>query len=115
MGLLPVLLALPPPPPALPARAFDYPSSLDSPSSSQLPPAPPLSSLTRGDGGERVTACARRCVPGCIRGGAGGPGLGPLTLRKDPVVFDPGFRSREYCLSECVRVCKAITAAEPQK
>jgi hypothetical protein len=60
-----------------------------------------------------VTACARRCIPGCIRGGAGAPGLGPLTLRQDPVVFKSGFRSRAYCLSECTRVCSATETKTP--
>jgi len=26
-------------------------------------------------------------------------------MRKDPVVFKDGFRSRSYCLSECAQVC----------
>lgn len=114
------LFAAPPPPPPLrafyvlstadaasnPPRAFDFPATLDA--ASTPPPAPPLSSLTRD--APRVTACARRCVPGCIRGGAGAPGLGPLTLRQDPVVFKAGFRSRGYCLSECTRVCSLVDA-----
>jgi hypothetical protein len=36
--------------------------------------------------------------------GGSGPGLGPLSMRKDPVVFKDGFRSRSYCLSECAQV-----------
>ena len=38
---------------------------------------------------------------------AGAPGLGPLTIRHEAVVFKDGFRSRQYCLSECTQVCAA--------
>ena len=38
---------------------------------------------------------------------AGAPGLGPLSVRKEIMVFEPGFRSRAYCLSECTQVCAA--------
>lgn len=34
----------------------------------------------------------------------GAPGLGPISVRKELVVFKEGFRSRQYCLSECVQV-----------
>jgi hypothetical protein len=30
---------------------------------------------------EQVQQCTRKCVPTCIRGGQGSPGLGPMTLR----------------------------------
>ena len=38
---------------------------------------------------------------------AGAPGLGPLSLRREPggVVFKESYRSRSYCLSECANVC----------
>ena len=39
---------------------------------------------------------------------AGAPGLGPITLQREAVVFkNSGFRSRHYCLSECTQVCYA--------
>ncbi len=38
---------------------------------------------------------------------AGAPGLGPLSQRRDIIVFKKGYRSRQYCLSECVQVCAA--------
>ncbi|GAQ91832.1 hypothetical protein KFL_008640050 [Klebsormidium nitens] len=54
--------------------------------------------------------CARKCVSTCVRGGAGGPGTeGPLNVRKPLVVFKEGFRSRQYCLSECVEICNILT------
>ena len=112
MLLFGAALPLPPPPLAPPPRSLtEYPTTLED--SRSLPPAaPPLSSLTSGPRGARVEACARRCLPGCLRGGAGSPDLGPLTLRKDPVVFKSGFRSRGYCLSECTRVCAAVDATQ---
>jgi hypothetical protein len=36
-----------------------------------------------------------------------GPGLGPISMRKEIVVFKSGFRSRAYCLSECAQVCQS--------
>jgi hypothetical protein len=99
--------------PAPPAHVFSYPQSL---ASAPRVTAPPLSALTRGPRGAEVSACARRCVPGCVRGGPGAPGLGPLTLRKDAIVFgETGFRSRSYCVSECTRVCASASAAEVAK
>ncbi|WIA35308.1 hypothetical protein OEZ86_003763 [Tetradesmus obliquus] len=67
--------------------------------------APALSSLMAGSNRKQVEGCTRKCVPTCIRGGEGSPGLGPLTMRKEIVVFKDGFRSRSYCLSECAQVC----------
>lgn len=61
--------------------------------------------------------CARKCMPACIRGGAGAPGLGPLTLRKELVVFKEGFRDRSYCLETCTTACSSLVeaaAAEPK-
>lgn len=46
---------------------------------------------------------------------AGSPGLGPISLRREIVVFKDGFRSRQYCLSECAQVCKLISDSEQQQ
>lgn len=54
-----------------------------------------------------VQDCARKCVATCIRGGGGAPGRGPISVRKEIIVFKDGFRSRQYCLSECTHVCAA--------
>ncbi|BDA46217.1 hypothetical protein COCOBI_08-3090 [Coccomyxa sp. Obi] len=54
-----------------------------------------------------VQDCARKCVATCIRGGGGAPGLGPISVRKEIIVFKDGFRSRQYCLTECTQVCAA--------
>lgn len=43
--------------------------------------APRLGSLIEGPRGKAVQQCARKCVPTCIRGGQGAPGLGPMSLR----------------------------------
>ncbi|KAK9906800.1 hypothetical protein WJX75_008282 [Coccomyxa subellipsoidea] len=56
---------------------------------------------------KEVQDCARKCVATCIRGGDGAPGLGPISVRKELIVFKDGFRSRQYCLSECTQVCAA--------
>ena len=66
---------------------------------------PRLGALLAGPKGKQVQACARKCVPTCIRGGQGAPGLGPMSVRKDIVVFKDGYRSRSYCLTECITVC----------
>ena len=34
-----------------------------------------------------------------------GPGLGPLTKIQEPFVFKDGFRSRQYCVEECLDYC----------
>ena len=52
-----------------------------------------------------IEKCTGKCVVMCTRGGGGAPGLGPLSVRKAPVVFKEGFRSRQYCLSECAEIC----------
>lgn len=67
--------------------------------------APRLGSLLEGPKGKDVQQCARKCVPTCIRGGQGAPGLGPMSVRKEVVVFKEGYRTRQYCLSECIQVC----------
>ena len=36
---------------------------------------------------------------------SGAPGLGPMSVRGDPVVFKDGFRSRQYCIRECAELC----------
>lgn len=36
---------------------------------------------------------------------AGAPGLGPMSVRGEIVVFKEGFRSRQYCIRECAEVC----------
>lgn len=69
------------------------------------PKGPKLSSLLEGPKGGEVQRCARKCVPTCIRGGQGAPGLGPMSVRKEIVVFKEGYRTRQYCLSECIQVC----------
>jgi len=84
-------------------RQMDYPSALSAPP--EGPPRRLLSELTSGPDGPAVSSCLRKCMPGCVRGGAGAPGLGPATLRKDPVVFTEGFRDRGTCLRECTEVC----------
>jgi hypothetical protein len=110
--------AAPAPPPAAAlvapgtARALDFPSALSAPDPAATAPRQRLSALTSGKAGIAVTACARKCVPGCIRGGAGGPGLGPAAVRRDPVVFGAGFRSREGCLRECTEVCALKVAGK---
>lgn len=39
---------------------------------------------------------------------SGAPGLGPLSMSKEVIVFKDGFRSRSYCLTECATVCSKI-------
>ncbi|KAG2422467.1 hypothetical protein HXX76_015991 [Chlamydomonas incerta] len=65
----------------------------------------PLSSVVSGPKKKEIENCTRKCVPTCARGGDGAPGLGPISVRKEIVVFKEGFRSRQYCLSECAQVC----------
>lgn len=43
--------------------------------------APRLGALIEGPKGKQVQQCTRKCVPTCIRGGQGAPGLGPMSLR----------------------------------
>ena len=51
---------------------------------------------------EAVMKCTSKCVATCIRPDQR---AGPLTVRKEVVVFKEGFRDRNYCLSECKDVC----------
>lgn len=64
-----------------------------------------LGKLLKGDKGKEIQACSRKCLPACLRGGEGAPGLGPMTVRRELVVFKEGFRDRKYCLTECTTVC----------
>lgn len=64
-----------------------------------------LSSLVRGANTKEIEKCTGKCIVTCTRGGGGAPGLGPLSVRKAPVVFKEGFRSRQYCLNECTEIC----------
>ncbi|KAK9843032.1 hypothetical protein WJX74_005852 [Apatococcus lobatus] len=59
----------------------------------------------KGPQSKQAEACIRNCIPTCIRGGEGAPGLGPLSVRKDLVRFKDGYRSRSYCLQECGFAC----------
>ncbi len=70
--------------------------------------------LTKGANGKEIEKCATKCIATCTRGGSGAPGLGPLSVRKAPVVFKEGFRSRQYCLSECTEIC-SITVRDSKK
>lgn len=103
----PAAAALSPPPQSVApgtGRALDFPSGLSTPEPSSRQRLR-LSTLTSGVDGPAVTTCARKCLPGCMKGGKGGPGLGPASLRRDPVVFGAGFRDRATCLRECTEVC----------
>ena len=82
--------------------------------SSDARAAPNLRSLTKGANGKEIEKCATKCIATCTRGGSGAPGLGPLSVRKAPVVFKEGFRSRQYCLSECTEIC-SITVKDSKK
>ena len=68
-------------------------------------PRKALSTYLKGSRGKEIEKCARKCTSTCIRGGQGAPGLGPLSVRKELVVFKSGYRSGSYCLSECVQIC----------
>lgn len=82
-------------------------------SASDAKVGPQLSKLMKGPHKDAISSCTRKCLPACMRGGQGGPGLGPLTLRRDPIQFKEGFRSRSYCLSECTQVCAASVTGVP--
>ncbi|GAB2226131.1 hypothetical protein Droror1_Dr00021923 [Drosera rotundifolia] len=56
----------------------------------------------------KAERCTVKCVTTCIRGGDGGPGEGPLNVRRPIVVFKSGFRSRRYCLGECAEICNLL-------
>ncbi|KAG0451397.1 hypothetical protein HPP92_017711 [Vanilla planifolia] len=91
-------------------------------------PTPPEETLAKvprtlsGDDGKQVRiqrlrsvkaeSCTVKCVTTCIRGGAGSPGEGPLNVRRPLVVFKQGFRTRQYCLSECSDICNLIKDGE---
>ena len=42
---------------------------------------PKLSALISGPKGREIEDCAKKCVTTCVRGGQGGPGLGPMAVR----------------------------------
>lgn len=50
--------------------------------------------------------CMRKCVATCTRGTQSS-----FNVRKGPadIVFQEGFRPREYCLSECSQVCNILS------
>ncbi|EFJ16084.1 hypothetical protein SELMODRAFT_422101 [Selaginella moellendorffii] len=56
----------------------------------------------------KAERCTQKCVSTCIAGGAGGPGEGPLNIRRPLVVFKDGFRTRKYCLVECSDICNLL-------
>ncbi|GLJ24876.1 hypothetical protein SUGI_0475780 [Cryptomeria japonica] len=60
----------------------------------------------------KAESCTIKCVVTCIRGGAGSPGEGPLNVRRPLVVFKDGFRTRQYCLTECSDICNLIEDGE---
>lgn len=62
-----------------------------------------LSKLAKSN--KTVPRCTSKCVATCVRGGGGAPGLGPMSMRKAPVVFEEGFRTRGYCVRECTEIC----------
>lgn len=62
-----------------------------------------LSKLSKSN--KTVPRCTSKCVATCVRGGGGAPGLGPMSVRKAPVVFEEGFRTRGYCIRECTEIC----------
>lgn len=110
------------------ARATEFPTALSAPqlkdestssssssTTTSTPSSSSLSQLTSGSRGELVVRCTRKCMPACIRGGAGAPGLGPLTLRKELVVFKEGFRDRSYCLETCTTACSALVEAAAER
>jgi hypothetical protein len=92
------------------------PQALDSGDSKDKTPR--MGSLISGAGSEKnqrlVTNCTKKCVPTCIRGGQGAPGLGPMSVRRETggVVFKEGYRTRTYCLGECVEICALEVKAE---
>ena len=83
----------------------DIPQGLSSGERDVAGKAPSLATLLKGPNGREIEKCATKCIATCTRGGSGAPGLGPLSIRKAPVVFKEGFRSRQYCLSECTEIC----------
>jgi len=65
-----------------------------------------LGKMLEGKNGKEVQQCVRKCIPTCTRTGQGGPGLGPMTARKEMMVFKEGYHSRQYCLSEVSKLLK---------
>jgi hypothetical protein len=84
---------------------FKTVKDLDSSSEDEKRPRKKLSKYLEGPRGKEIQQCARRCTSTCIRGGQGAPGLGPMALRRETVVFKDSYRSGSYCLSECVEIC----------
>ncbi len=72
----------------------------------------PLSSLLQGPNARAKEVCTQKCITTCLRGGEGMPGLGPLSMRREIIVFKEGFRDRKYCLSECATVCSLMEDAK---
>lgn len=102
---------------ALAEREFyieDIPQGLSSGESTRESRGPNLATLIKGPNGKEIEKCATKCIATCTRGGSGAPGLGPISVRKAPVVFKEGFRSRQYCLSECTEIC-SITVNSQKK
>jgi hypothetical protein len=69
---------------------------------------PTLKSKVKGENGKKIERCAGQCITTCVRGSfnsTSGPGLGPLTRVQEPFVFKDGFRSRQYCVEECLDYC----------
>jgi hypothetical protein len=83
----------------------DVPEGLRASESAERRARPSLRRLTSGPNGGAIEKCANKCLATCARGGGGGPGLGPASVRRDPFVFKESFRSREYCLYECASAC----------
>ena len=72
-----------------------------------------LGKLLKGSKGREIQACSRKCLPACLRGGEGAPGLGPMTVRRELIAFKDGFRDRKYCLTECTTVCALSFNGDP--
>ena len=87
----------------------DVPLGLNAAEDSASTKRPSLRALTSGKNGKAIEKCANKCIATCSRGGShgGAPGLGPMSVRRDPIVFKESFRSRNYCLFECADICAA--------
>lgn len=87
----------------------DVPLGLNAAEDSASTKRPSLRALTSGKNGKAIEKCANKCIATCSRGGShgGAPGLGPMSVRRDPIVFKESFRSRNYCLFECADICSA--------
>lgn len=93
----------------------DVPQGLSSGELAQQSKAPSLASLVKGPNGKEIEKCATKCIATCTRGGSGAPGLGPMSIRKAPVVFKEGFRSRQYCLTECTEICNITVTSSKER